>query len=120
MSEYREDIIEKLEDQFHNYPEVRKGLIFGHPGFNLGGRIFCFAYEDGLSLKLQRKDYGAILELDEAEPFRPGKSPMGTWAVLTYPDAEEYIENWHWIEKSMAYIITDEAAPPKKRRRKRK
>ena len=117
MSEYRDDIIDKLEDQFRNFPEVRKGLIFGHPGFSIGGRFFCFAYGDGLSLKLQKMDYEAILKLDSAEPFRPGRSPMGTWAVLTYPDAEDYLLNWQWIEKSMAYIVTDEAAPPKRKRR---
>jgi hypothetical protein len=42
---------------------------------------------------------------------------MGTWAVLTYPEAEDYITNWQWLEKAMAFIVTDEGAPPKKRKR---
>jgi hypothetical protein len=116
MSNYRDDIIEALEVRLLMYPEVVKGRIFGHPGFKIGNRLFCFAYEDGLALKLAREDYQAILESEEAEPFRPGgSSPMGTWAVLTYPDAQDYIEHWEWIEKAMAYIVTDEAAPPKKK-----
>ena len=119
MSDFREDIIDKLDIQFRNHPEVARGFIFGHPGFTIIGRFFCFAYEDGLSIKLHPTDYTQILELDEAEPFCPGGSPMGTWAVLTYPDAEDYLHNWQWIEKSMAFIVTDEAAPIKKKRKKK-
>ncbi len=119
MSNFREDIIDKLDIQFKNHPQVARGLIFGHPGFTIIGRFFCFAYEDGLSIKLHPSDYTKILEQDEAVPFSPGGSPMGTWAVLTYPDAEDYLINWQWVEKSMAFIVTDEAAPPKKKRRKK-
>jgi hypothetical protein len=44
---------------------------------------------------------------------------MGTWAVLTYPEAQDYLEHWEWVEKAMAYIVTDEAAPPQKSKVKR-
>ena len=115
-SNYREDIVDIVGEKLKEYPCVRKNKILGHPGFSIDGRFFCFAYEDGLCLKLARPDYLEILRLEEAEKFSPGGSPMGTWAVLTYPEAEEYLNNWNWVEKSMAYIVTDEAAPPKKRK----
>ena len=116
---FREDILDIVGKQFEYYPEVRRGKMFGHPGFSIMGRFFCFAYEDGLALKLPREDYDRILELEEAEKFQPGSSPMGTWVVLTYPEAEQYLDNWEWMDKAMAYIVTDEAAPPKKRRKKK-
>lgn len=115
---FRDDIVEAIESRLMFYPEVSKGRMFGHPGFSIQNRFFCFAYEDGLALKLPRGDYESILKLDEAEPFKPDKSAaMGTWAVLTYPEANDYLDNWSWIEKAMAYIVTDEAAPPKKRKK---
>ena len=119
MSDYREDIVDRMTDRFKDYPEVRRGAMFGHPGFSIIGRFFCFAYSDGLSVKLHPDDYARILELEEAEPFCPGKTPMGTWIVLTYPDAEDYETNWGWIEKAMEYIVTDKAAPPKKKHKNR-
>ncbi len=116
MSEFRDDIVEALEDKFKEYLQVRKGKMFGHPGFQIQNRFFCFAYQDGLSIKLSPQDYAEILKLDEAEKFSPGKSAMGTWVVLVYPEAQDYLEHWFWLERAMAYIVTDEAAPPKKRK----
>ena len=112
---YRDDIIEVIGEKFEDYAEVKKGKMFGHPGFSIMGRFFCMAFEDGLAIKLSPEDYERILELEEAEKFTPRGSPMGTWVVLTYAEAEDYLENWTWLEKAMAYIKTDEAAPPKKR-----
>ncbi len=57
--------------------------------------------------------------LEEAEPFAPGGSKMGTWVLLSFPEARDYLEQWHWLEKALAYIVTDEAAPPKKKRKRR-
>ena len=117
-SNYREDIIDAIETRLMQYPEVHKGRMFGHPGFSIQKRFFCFAYEDGLALKLCKTDYAEALQLEETEPFKPGgSSPMGTWIILTYPEAEEYLEHWEWLEKAMAYIVTAEAAPPKKKRK---
>ncbi len=116
-SNYRDDIVDIVGERFSEYAEVRQGKMFGHPGFSIIGRFFCFAYEDGMAIKLSPADYARILESEEAEKFKPGGSPMGTWAVLTYIDAEEYLEHWEWLEKAMAYIVTDEAAPPKKRKK---
>ncbi|MCH7529065.1 MAG: hypothetical protein IH972_05890 [Candidatus Marinimicrobia bacterium] len=115
---YRDDILEVLEEQFRDDSRVMRGLIFGHPGFKRINRVFCFVYADGLTLKLPPADYRACLELEEAEPFSPRGSPMGTWVVLSYPDAPEYLDNWQWVEKALAYIITDEAAPPKKKKKR--
>ena len=122
QSHYRDDIIEAIEPRlFMEHPEVEKKQIFGHPGFAINRRVFCFAYEDGLCLKLSKEDYQEILKLEGTERFAPGgTSSMGTWAVLTYPETEEYHEDWHWLEKAMDYIVTDEAAPPKKRKKKKK
>lgn len=117
MSEYREDILDKLESYFRDFREVRRSVIFGHPGFSIMSRVFCFVYEDGITLKLHPQEYAAILALDEAEKFAPNGSPMGTWAVLTYPDADDYLLNLQWLEKAMSYIVTDEAVPPKKKRK---
>jgi hypothetical protein len=39
---------------------------------------------------------------------------MGTWAVITYPETELFLANWHWVEKALAYVKTDEGAPQKK------
>ncbi len=114
---YRDDILEVVEERLAADARVQSGLIFGHPGFKRGNRVFCFVYADGLTLKLSPEDYRACLELDEAQPFSPGGTPMGTWVVLSYPDAPEYLDNWDWVEKALAYIITDEAAPPKKKKR---
>ncbi len=119
MAVYREDILEVLDDRFADYPLVMRGLIFGHPGYKIDNKVFAFVVGDGLSVKLPRTDYDKCLEQDFAETFAPRGTPMGTWIIITYPDAPEYLENWHWIEKAMAFIQTPEGAPPKKKRKKK-
>lgn len=115
---YRDDILEVLEDRLADYQQVIRGTMFGHPGFKINNRVFCFVFADGMTVKLPREVYEESLKIEEVEPFNPrGVKPMGTWVVITYPDAPDYIENWHWLETAMAYIITDEAAPPKKRKK---
>ena len=118
-AEYRDDIVDLVGQHLRSYAEVGKGMVFGHPGHHVGGRYFCIAYQDGVALKLSQTDYDAALRLEEAEPFSPGGSPMGTWVVLTYPEAEQYLDHWEWIERALAYIKTDAAAPPKKRKKRK-
>ena len=116
---YRDDILDILQREMKRYPDVTRGMIFGHPGWKWQNRVFAFPFEDGLCLKLPRADYEAALKLPEAAPFTPmGERPMGTWAVITYPESETYLQNWHWIEKALAYVKTDEGAPVKKSRKK--
>ena len=117
--DYRDDILEVLDDRFTDYPLVMRGLIFGHPAYKIDHMVFAFATGDGLGMKLQRTDYEACLELDNTEVFAPRGTPMGTWVIITYADAPEYLENWHWIEKAMAFIQTPEGAPPQKKRKKK-
>ena len=95
-AEYRDDIVDLVGQQLRSYTEVGKGMVFGHPGHHVGGRYFCIAYQDGVALKLSQTDYDAALRLEEAEPFSPGGSPMGTWVVLTYPEAEQYLAGLPW------------------------
>ncbi len=115
---YRSDIQELLDDRFADDPRVMSGLMFGHPGYKRDGRVFCFVYDDGLTIKLSKADYAACLELEEARTFSPRGTPMGTWVVLTYADAPEYLDHWDWVEKALAYIVTDAAAPPKKKKKR--
>ena len=118
-SNYRDDLVEFLSHELKRYPDVVRGMIFGHPGWKWQNRVFVFPFEDGLCLKLPKDDYNLALATPEGEPFCPmGERPMGTWAVITYPDSETYLQNWHWIEKALAYVKTDAGAPQKKGKRK--
>lgn len=119
MSNYRDDLLEYFENRLFTFPDVEPKMIFGHPGFSIMNRIFCFLYEDGLSIKLPGDIQKKILRSDpNARPFSPGGTPMGTWVVLTQPDPGEYHGYWELIELSMDYITTPEAAPPKKRKKR--
>ena len=117
---FREDIVEQLDKRFAKHPAVHKGKMFGHPGYAIGGRYFCMIYEDGIMLKLSPEDYRKALDSGIGSAFRPmGKSAMGTWTVIVFPETEDYTTNWSWIGSAMRYIVTDAAAPVKKSRRKK-
>ncbi len=117
--DYRDDILEVLDDRFVDYPMVVRSLIFGHPAYKIEHKVFAFVSGDGLCVKLPKADYDKCLELDYTETFAPGGTPMGTWVIITYADAPEYLDNWHWISKAMDFIQTPEGAPPKKKRKKK-
>ena len=116
---YRDDLVELLHFEMKRYPDVARGMIFGHPGWKWQNRVFAFPYEDGICLKMPVADYAAALALPEAEPFCPmGERPMSTWVVITYPEAEKYLEKWDLIDKALAYVKTDEGAPGKRKKTK--
>jgi len=117
-ADYREDIVEFLENHLVHFPEVAPKKIFGHPGFCLENRVFAFAYEDGLCLKLPRPLYTEVLAQEEFRPFMPGNDtrPMGTWVVISRPDAADYDRDLELIETAMAYVMTEQGAPPQKRK----
>lgn len=120
-SNYRDDILALLEREMKRYPEVNRGMIFGHPGWKWQNRVFAFPFEDGLCLKLPKAIYAEALALPEGEPFCPmGERPMGSWAVITYPEVESYLSNWRWIDTALAFVKTDEGAPVKKGAKKAK
>lgn len=120
-SNYRRDLVEYLDERLAHYPEVESRKIFGHPGYSLESRVFVFAYDDGLCVKLPRELYQTILTRDDVQPFMPGNDtrPMGTWAVISRPDAQEYDADWELIETAMAYVMTDQGAPPKRKRQRK-
>ena len=115
MSNYREDIVDILGKELKYHPGVNEGKMFGHPGFKVLGKFFAIAYEDGLALKLSPDDYSKILQLEEAAAFAPRGGKMSTWAVLTYPDAEQYLQNLPWIEKAIEYTALEAQKQEKSR-----
>ena len=119
-ADFRADIVEYLEERFGCFPDVAPKKIFGHPGYCLGRRVFAFAYEDGLCLKLPRPLYEQILKREDTTPFRPGHDikPMGSWVVISRPEARDYDGDWELVETAMAYVLTTRGAPPKRKRKK--
>lgn len=119
---YRLDLVEYLDERLAHFPEVESRKIFGHPGYSLRGRVFVFVYDDGLCLKLPRDLYEQILRRDDAIAFMPGNDtrPMGTWVVISRPDAQEYDADWEFIETAMAYVMTEKGAPPKRKPARKK
>lgn len=73
----REDLLEVLEEQFNEFPYVVRGKMFGCIGYKIGGRFFCFLFADGLNLKLSSRDYEKVLNLEEAETFKPKRNTNG-------------------------------------------
>lgn len=121
-ADYREDIVEYLEERMVHFPEVAAKKIFGHPGFSLENRVFAFAYEDGLCLKLPQPLYTEVLTQEDIHPFMPGNDsrPMGTWVVISRPDTADYDDDWELIETAMAYVMTEQGAPPPRKPKKKK
>lgn len=121
-ADFRDDIVEFLENHLVHFPEVAAKKIFGHPGFSLGNRVFAFAYDDGLCLKLPRPLYETALTQEEIRPFMPGNDtkPMGTWVVISRPDAADYDADWELIETAMAYVMTEQGAPPQRKSSRKK
>jgi len=118
-SNYRDDLVELLSREMKRYPDVVRGMIFGHPGWKWQNRVFIFPFEDGVCVKLPRKEYEEALGLPEVAPFCPmGERPMGTWVVVSYPESETYLREWRWIDLALAYVKTDEGAPVKKPKKK--
>ena len=119
-ADFREDIVEFLDERLAHYPEVSAKKIFGHPGYSLENRVFTFAYGDGLCIKLPRDLYEQVLTRDDTTPFMPGNDTrsMGTWVVISRPEAVEYDEDWELIEIAMAYVMTEQGAPPRRKKKK--
>lgn len=65
------------------WPDVTAKNVFGHRGWLRSGRMFGFAADEGVAVKLTETiDAGGVVSRDGVALFAPDGQPMKNWAVL--------------------------------------
>lgn len=93
-----------------SWPGVSVRRMFGADCFLTNGRMFAFAYERGLVLKVPQEHYHEALALPAVIPFTMRGIPFGKWA--RFPDDDFPA----WLRLAYEGVL---AEPPTKRRRAR-
>lgn len=101
-----------------SWPDVSTRRMFGADCLLARGRMFAFAQEDSLVLKLPEERYRRALELPGVEPFtmpRPSGrgTPFGKWARFPSYEAFALLS---WLRVAYEHALAEPA--PKRRTKK--
>ncbi len=85
--------------------DVRARKMFGGMGVYSGEKMFAILLDDSVGLKLSPEDRDQALQLEGAEPFKPGpeQPPMPEYVIMPHQvlnDADAFRD---WVAKSADY-----------------
>jgi hypothetical protein len=103
------DLTAELSSLLSEIPGAREGRSFGNTAFFASDKVFAFAYQDGVVLKLPASRVQDLLELPGFAPFQMRNKPvMREWIVLRRDTPEGYALDLDLFREAAAFVI----APP--------
>lgn len=80
-------------------------MMFGHPAYYVGGRLFACIMGDGVGIKVPAALAAQLVAGGTAIPFQPyGKPPMREWIFLRHRAVEEYRSDETILRQSAAFV----------------
>ncbi|MEX1157811.1 MAG: hypothetical protein WEC79_02640 [Thermomicrobiales bacterium] len=105
MPGFREDVQTMLDDMLANRPDVRRGAMFGMPGYFTGRKMFVCCFDEGIGLKLP---IGRVAELQandvEIHPHAPGGRLMKEWVYIVRADLDDFRGDQELLDESIAFV----------------
>ncbi|NLX11494.1 MAG: MmcQ/YjbR family DNA-binding protein [Chloroflexi bacterium] len=84
--------------------------MFGHPGYQIAGKMFAYLMEEGVAVKLPPEAVQAMLKQPHVVPFTPmGGTPMRGWVQINLPDADGYRAYSGIFEQAVEYVLEQAA-----------
>jgi len=99
---YREELAGGLDRLLRSLSGVRRGVMFGHPAFFAGRRMFACVYGDGVAVRLRRDD--ACGTAASVREFRPNGRTMLDWVLLVYEDDSAVARDRHLFERAIEIL----------------
>lgn len=97
-----------LDEMLSGYPQVRRGKLFGYPGYFALGKLCVCLYEDGIGVKLPQATVQRLIAEDaHAAPFQPlGRRSMREWVQITLSHSEDYRDYAAILDESIRYVTS--------------
>lgn len=95
-----------VDEMILGVPGVTGGKAFGYPAYRFGKRIFCWAVENGITIKLPAPRIEELLAGDpNAAYFSPGEGTIWReWIMFKRADPEDYHDLRGLFDESIAYV----------------
>ncbi len=105
MPGYRDDVLDVLDEMLSDRGDVRRGKMFGLPGYFTGKKMFVCCIDQGIGLKLPVKRVAELQAADDAmRPHAPGGRVMKEWVYIARDDPNELRSDQPLLEESIAFV----------------
>lgn len=104
---FRQDIVDVLDALLLEMPGVKRGKIFGFPGYKVGGKVFTAVGGDALGVKLPAARVADLIASDDPamQPFEVAEGTVWKeWLSIKRDDAEAYRGDVALFEESAQYV----------------
>lgn len=105
MADYREDHKAALDRILGVIPGVKITKAFGYPAYKIGGRIFCWVGQNGITIKLPKARVDELIGSDGMHPFGPTKETVWReWVQIDRENSDEYAGDLALFEESISFV----------------
>ena len=106
MADYREDHKAALDRILGVIPGVKISKAFGYPAYKIGGRIFCWVGQNGITIKLPRPRVDELIaEGGIHHPFGPTKETIWReWLAIERENSNDYEQDLPLFEESLSFV----------------
>ena len=102
---YREDHKAALDRILGVIPGVKISRAFGYPAYKIGGRIFCWVGQNGITIKLPRERVDELVGSIGMHPFGPTATTIWReWLAIDREQSDDYIHDLPLFEESISFV----------------
>ncbi|MDB5178592.1 MAG: hypothetical protein JWN01_535 [Patescibacteria group bacterium] len=99
-----------LEELLSGLPLVSMSRKFNNTNFTVGGKVFAFTKNEGLTLKLPAEMTDALIKHGRAERLVMGGRAMKEWVTITHTNPKKYEADIELINAAIKFTKgTDES-----------
>ena len=107
-----------MDDLLLKRPGVRPGQMMGHPAYYLHGNMFAAVLETAVIFKVPADYAESRIGEPGVTAFQPGGHPMRGWIQVDRKDSDDFRDEMHLIQTSLAFVGALPAKKPKGKRSK--
>ncbi|MBK8029960.1 MAG: MmcQ/YjbR family DNA-binding protein [Chloroflexi bacterium] len=102
---YREDHKAALDRILGVIPGVKISKAFGYPAYKIGGRIFCWVGQNGVTIKLPRERVDELVGSNGMHPFGPTATTVWReWLAIDREQSDDYRHDLELFEESISFV----------------
>jgi hypothetical protein len=83
---------------------VKPGMMYGHPAYYVGGKLFSSLYMKGVCVKVPESLKKELLERNGIVSFEPMGRKMREWILINRDKSEDYLKDQDIFDASIEFV----------------
>lgn len=99
---------DSLDEMLLGWPDIEAGEMFGHPSYQIQGKVFASLMENGISLKMPPAVITNLLQQKNISPFMPIPGQvLRHWIFIQVDDSMDYADYGPYVEQALAFVAAE-------------